>query len=225
MREQTFVVIAAYNEQEMIGQVVRAVAPLVRGVIVVDDGSVDGSADRAFAAGATVLSHPLNLGQGAALQTGIEYALRKGAEYIVTFDADGQHAPDDIAGAVETLKRSEVDVLLGSRFLGRAIDMPGAKRVVLKLAVAFTRFTTGLKLTDTHNGFRVLTRAAAQRIRLRQNRMSHASDLLEQVAELKLRYAEYPVEVRYTDYSRRKGQPLSAAFHILVDSAVGKMLK
>ncbi|HVX84215.1 MAG TPA: glycosyltransferase family 2 protein [Phycisphaerae bacterium] len=225
MGDRTFVVIAAYNEQEMIGQVVRSVVPLAGRVVVVDDGSGDESAQRAFEAGATVLSHPLNLGQGAALQTGIEYALRNGAEHIVTFDADGQHAPSDIGGALEALQRAEVDVLLGSRFLGRAIDMPAAKRVVLRLAVAFTRMTTGLKLTDTHNGFRVMTRSAAERIKLRQNRMSHASDLLSQIAQLKLRYAEYPVEVRYTEYSRRKGQPLTAAFHILVDSAVGRMLK
>jgi glycosyltransferase involved in cell wall biosynthesis len=225
MGEQTFVVIAAYNEQEMIGQVVRSLAPLAARVVVVDDGSGDESGARAFEAGATVLRHPLNLGQGAALQTGIDFALGKGAEYIVTFDADGQHAASDIGGALEALRRSGVDVVLGSRFLGRAIDMPAAKRLVLRLAVAFTRVTTGLKLTDTHNGFRVLTRSAAERIKLRQNRMSHASDLLSQIAELKLRYEEYPVEVRYTEYSRRKGQPLTAAFHILVDSAVGRMLK
>ncbi|HVS70082.1 MAG TPA: glycosyltransferase family 2 protein [Phycisphaerae bacterium] len=225
MGEQTFVVIAAYNEQEMIGQVVRSLAPLAARVVVVDDGSGDESGERAFEAGATVLRHPLNLGQGAALQTGIDFALGKGAEYIVTFDADGQHAASDIGGALEALRRSGVDVVLGSRFLGRAIDMPAAKRLVLRLAVAFTRVTTGLKLTDTHNGFRVLTRSAAERIKLRQNRMSHASDLLSQIAELKLRYEEYPVEVRYTEYSRRKGQPLTAAFHILVDSAVGRMLK
>src|SRR5205823_1379368 len=138
-------------------------------VIVVDDGSSDDTAAEAARAGAYVLRHPINLGQGAALGTGIRYALLQRAEFIITFDADGQHRPEDIMVLLETARKRGADVVLGSRFLGRASDLPTSRRLLLKLATAYTRFTTGLSLTDAHNGFRLFTRNAAEQLHLRQN--------------------------------------------------------
>jgi glycosyltransferase involved in cell wall biosynthesis len=184
---------------------------------VVDDGSTDATADHAHAAGATVVRHPFNLGQGAALQTGIDYALQHGADAIVTFDADGQHRAADIESLVAALRQARADFALGSRFLGDAIALSTARRLLLRAATVFTQLTTGLRLTDTHNGLRALTRRGAEKIRLRQNRMAHASEILAQIAASGLPYVEVPVRIEYTAYSLAKGQRLGDALAILLD--------
>jgi glycosyltransferase involved in cell wall biosynthesis len=219
------VVIAAYNEGGPIETVVQGALAHAAMVVVVDDGSTDDTGAVAHAAGAHVVRHPMNLGQGAALQTGIDYAAMIGAEYIVTFDADGQHAAHEILPMVEHLRATASDVVLGSRFLGQTVNMPRSKRVTLWLAVRFTRITSGLKLTDTHNGFRVFGRSAAQRVRIRQNRMAHASEILDQIADLKLRYSEFPVTITYTAYSVAKGQRVLNSVAIVKDQVMGKLAK
>ena len=172
-----------------------------------------------------MLRHPINLGQGAALQTGIRYALSAGAEYVVTFDADGQHRVEDIASLLDIRSRTNAEVVLGSRFLGHAENIPPRRRMVLKAAVVFTRLTSGVKLTDTHNGLRLLTRSAAQQIRITQNRMAHASQIVEQIHKLGLTVAEAPVSIVYTEYSLRKGQKLGNAFNVLSELLVGWLNK
>ncbi len=210
-----YAVIPAYNEAATVAQAVRGVLPYVSRVVVVDDGSCDDTAAQAKAAGAKVVRHAVNLGQGAALQTGIDYALLRKAEIIVTFDADGQHDPADIPSLVAAL--AHADVAFGSRFLGQAVGMGRLRGLFLKLARAYTYATTGLMLSDTQNGVRALSAQAARRIRLRQNRMAHAAEFIAQVAQHKLRFAEVPCTVRYTDYSRAKGQKSRHAIYILLD--------
>lgn len=192
----------------MIAQTLRGLARFMPRVVVVDDGSDDETAALACDAGAAVVRHAINLGQGAALQTGIEYALRQGAEYICTFDADGQHDPATIDEMLAPLASGQAQVALGSRFLGSAEGMGFARHVVLKAALAFTRVQTGLRLTDTHNGLRAFTREAAEAIDLRHAGMAHASEILAQIARCKLRYVEIPTTVRYSAYSKKKGQSL-----------------
>ncbi|WP_221441878.1 glycosyltransferase family 2 protein [Luteimonas sp. MC1825] len=212
-----WVVVPAYNESTSIGPVVRGALAHVDGVVVVDDASADDTGEQARLAGAVVLRHPVNLGQGAALQTGISHALAEGARYIVMFDADGQHEAAEIDRMLAALRDSKVDVALGSRFKGTTVGMPRLRRVVLKLAIAFTRLTTGLKLSDSHNGFRAFTADAARQLRIRQNRMAHASEILEQIGQRRLTFVEVPVTIRYTDYSKRKGQGNSESLNILLD--------
>jgi polyprenyl-phospho-N-acetylgalactosaminyl synthase len=216
-RAQMYVVIPAYNEGPVISRVVSEVKRAGYAVVVVDDGSSDATAEEARAAGAGVITHPFNLGQGAALQTGIDYAVAERAEVIVTFDADGQHRVSDIARLAEALVEERADFALGSRFLGQAPNLPPLRRLLLHAATAFTRLTTGLQVTDTHNGLRAMTRRAAAAIRLRQNRMAHASELLSQIAASGLRYVERPVTIEYTAYSLAKGQSLGDAVLILLD--------
>jgi glycosyltransferase involved in cell wall biosynthesis len=216
-RAQVCVVIPAYNEGTVISRVVGEVKGAGYTVVVVDDGSRDATAERAGAAGAAVVAHPFNLGQGAALQTGIEYALARGAECVVTFDADGQHRVADIACLLEALVRRRADYALGSRFLGQAPDLPPLRRLLLRAATAFTRLTTGLRVTDTHNGLRAMTRRGAAAIKLRQNRMAHASEWLDQIARSGLPYVEQPVTIDYTAYSLAKGQTVGDAVLILLD--------
>lgn len=220
-----FVVIPAFNEATAIGEVIDAVSPLCERVIVVDDCSSDESGSIALDKGADVLTHRINLGQGAALQTGISYALREGARFIGTFDADGQHEPDDLICMLNEIRRTGADVALGSRFLGTAPGMTSARRLTLMAATVFTRLITGLQVSDTHNGIRLFTRAAAARVQISQNWMAHASELLTGIAEAKLHFVEVPVKIHYTAYSMQKGQKLTGAFVILTDLLSGKLLK
>ena len=220
-----WVVIPAFNEGPVIGQVVMAVRALCPNVIVVDDGSGDDTGATALEAGATVLRHPINLGQGAALQTGIRYALSRGAGSIVTFDADNQHRPEDIKVLLDTQVKTGADIVLGSRFLGHAENIPLLRRMLLRLAIIYTHMTSGVKLTDTHNGLRLLTRRAAERIRIRQDRMAHASEIISQIGALGLTVVEAPVTIVYSEYSLRKGQQLGNALNILLELCVARLNK
>ena len=213
----SWVVIAAYNESRALGRVLADLAPLPYRIVVVDDGSADETAEAAARAGADVLRHPINLGQGAALQTGIDYALLRGASHVVTFDADGQHRADDIAALLAALSAHDADFALGSRFRGTTVELPTLRRLMLRAATLFTRVTTGLDVTDAHNGLRAMTRRGAARIRLRQNRMAHASEILHQIAASGLRYVEVPVTIQYSRYSLAKGQRASEFVVILLD--------
>jgi len=223
--DRLWVIVPAFNEGEVIGEVVHGLRAHHANIAVVDDCSCDDTGARASAAGALVLRHPVNLGQGAALQTGICYALERGADCIVTFDADGQHRVEDIAVLLDTQTRTKAEVVIGSRFLGRVENMPPLRRLVLKLAVAFSRLTSGRTLTDAHNGLRLLTRDAAQRIRITQDRMAHASEIIAQIHRLGLAVAEAPVTIVYTEYSLRKGQGLGNAFNIVADLIVARLYK
>lgn len=222
---RTALVIAAYNEGGVIAEVVRDALRLFPLIVVVDDGSDDGTAAAAIAAGAAVLRHPINLGQGAALQTGIAYALRQDVDFIATFDADGQHRPEDLMTMLLELMRTGNQVALGSRFLGDTVGMPASRRLLLRAATAFTRISSGLRVTDAHNGLRMLRRDAAEAITIRQNRMAHASEILEEIGRMKLSYCEVPVTVRYTDYSKAKGQSGFGAFNILIDLLLARIRK
>jgi glycosyltransferase involved in cell wall biosynthesis len=212
-----WVVIAAYNEETVITSTLDDLRPYGYSIVVVDDGSTDATARLAKKAGAYVVRHAINLGQGAALQTGIDYAIARGAEYVCTFDADGQHDPATIPIMLEKLQETDVDIVLGSRFLGEAIDMPQERRVLLQAARVFTRMQTGLQLTDVHNGLRLFTRTTCLKMRLTQSHMAHASEILVAIAKQHLRYVEVPTTIRYSSYSLKKGQASSGFIKIFFD--------
>lgn len=216
-RRAIYAVIPAYNEGNAIADVVRECQRYVDHVVVVDDASADDTAASASLPGVDVLRHPINLGQGAALQTGLAHALARGATHVATLDADGQHDPSEVDRLINALDTSGAQVALGSRFLGAAVGIPAHRRVVLRLAVVFTRVTTGLRVTDCHNGFRVFTADAARQVRILQNRMAHASELLEEIARKRIAYVEVPVTIRYTEYSLAKGQSSFNSLNILLD--------
>ncbi|MAS56091.1 MAG: glycosyltransferase family 2 protein [Nocardioides sp.] len=218
------VVVPMYNESSVIAEVVSEVLGHFDRVVCVDDGSTDDSAALARAAGATVVQHPINLGQGAALETGIRFALRDPVvSHVVTFDADGQHSVTDAEAMVRRAVEDDVQVVLGSRFLGSSEQVPLARRLLLRGATWFSRATTGLVLSDAHNGLRVLRRDAAQQLSLKLHGMSHASEILGKIAAEKWSYVEHPVTITYTDYSRAKGQRAYNAFNIAFDVAVSRV--
>ncbi len=215
VRKQVFVVIPAYNEGEEVGGVIQEVRKLYPNVVVVDDGSKDASAEISARAGAQVLRHAINRGQGAALQTGIDYAILQGAEYVVTFDSDGQHRVEDIPALIDPILNGKWDISLGSRFLGGVENIKASRKLLLRMGVVFTRIVSRVRITDTHNGLRAFSRRAAQRINITLDRMAHASELIDQVRDCGLPYGEVPVHIRYTDYSKAKGQSSSGAFKII----------
>ena len=220
-----WVVIPAFNEAVAIGSVIAGVRAYAAKIVVVDDGSIDRTAEAAREAGAIVLRHVINRGQGAALQTGIDYALRRGASIVVTFDSDGQHSPADVPTLIAPLRDGRADIVLGSRFLGSTESMPRLRRVILHLAVLFTRMVSGLRVTDAHNGLRAFSRRAASLVHIQLDRMAHASELMDQIRRSGLVYTEVPVHVRYTEYSRQKGQRGVHAVRIAFDYFIGKFVR
>jgi glycosyltransferase involved in cell wall biosynthesis len=222
---KVWVIIPAFDEARVIAKTLKDVQAYFRNIVVVDDCSFDETGKLALHAGAHVCRHSVNLGQGAALYTGIQYALLHQAEIIVTFDADGQHSARDAAAMVAVLESKHCDVVLGSRFLGKTEGLSRGKRLLLKVATGFTRARTSLAITDTHNGLRVLNRRAAEQIKIRQNRMAHASEILDQIAKLGLSYVEAPCTVTYSDYSLAKGQRMVGALTILADLFMRRIYK
>ena len=202
------VTIPAYNEESRVALAVRDALAYGHTVVVIDDCSRDRTAEVAKEAGAIVLRHIINRGQGAALQTGMEYAGRVlNADIVVHFDADGQMKGEEIATLLEPIMRGEADVVLGSRFLGKtAIAMPLWRRLALRLAVLFTMILSGIRVSDTHNGFRALSRKAVEDIRITLDRMAHASEILDLIKAKRLRFVERPVTITYTPDTLKKGQ-------------------
>ena len=227
MKPETAIVIPLYNEEKVIRQTLEDLKKVRPNdlIIVVDDGSKDGSYQRACMEGVHLLRHIVNLGQGAALQTGIDYAKKMGCKYVVTFDSDGQHCAEDIEGFIEILRKDEADIVLCSRFLGKAENIPTLKKYFLKIAALVERVMTGISLTDTHNGFRAINVAKFPDFVITQNRMSHASEIIDLIKRLKMRYVERPCTIRYSDYSLSKGQSMMNSLNIVVEYILAKVIK
>lgn len=215
---RTWVVIPMYNEGRVVEDVVRTVRATFPNVVCVDDGSSDESVAAARAGGAVVVVHPINMGQGAALQTGFDFALSDPAmTEVVTFDADGQHQVVDAAGMVARLRDEQLDVVIGSRFLDERTEVARLRKVILKAAALYTRWTSGMALTDAHNGMRAIDRSVLERVRIQQNRMAHASELIDKIGKADVRWAEHPTHIIYSDYSKAKGQSLLNSVNILFE--------
>ena len=225
MRSDVAVVVPVYNEEPIVASVVTPLRAAFEHVICVNDASTDQSATAIAGTGAYLLNHPTNLGQGAALQTGMEFArLICGVRWVVTFDADGQHQIDDVTRMLHVAETTGVDVVLGSRFLDATpVGMPRVKRLVLKAAIAFSNTVSGLRLTDTHNGLRVLARRVVDELQITLPDMAHASEIIEIIAAKGYSYREMPVTIIYSDYSRAKGQSIINAVNIAFDTLLRKV--
>lgn len=216
-------VVPIFNEQRVLAEVLRTLAPVVDEIICIDDGSSDTSTEIAWAAGATVLRHAVNLGQGAALQTGFDYVLQRTThQHVVTFDSDGQHRPHDALRMLELARTTSMDVVLGTRDR-REKSMPPSRRLLLQCALWFSRRLTGLDLTDTHNGLRVLSRATLTAVRLTLPGMAYASELESGIARSGLSWDEVPISITYTSYSKSKGQPNLNAVNVLYDLMLSRV--
>ena len=227
--QDTWLIIPCFNEGTVIGDVIRHARETFPNIVAVNDGSSDNSAEEIHKAGAHLVNHPVNLGQGAAIQTGVEYArAQPGARYFVTFDADGQHQVKDVVAMLERLRNEPVDIIVGTRFgRPRSADdqVPWIKRLVLKTVVLLSPRTRKLGLSDAHNGLRVFNKKVADELNIRMNGMSHASEFVAQMDERGWRVSEQPVAILYTDYSMSKGQSLINGVNILADGFVARRLK
>lgn len=221
---EIFVIIPCYNEAPVVKATVAGVLNRGYKVIVVDDCSKDGSKKQLAGLPVYYLRHRVNMGQGAALQTGIDFAKRRGARYFVTFDADGQHDADDISGLIGCLEKENADIVFGSRFLpGAQTNVSRSRTFALNFGRYINFLVSGIMLSDSFNGLRVLSRTAAEKIRLKENRMIHPVEILLLTASKKLRYAEYPVKIHYSEYSKTKGIKNKDGIRILFEIILYKI--
>ena len=218
-----FIVIPAFNEEKNIKAVIEDIRSEIpdSNIVVVDDCSNDDTVRIAKNQGVVVLRHIINRGQGAALQTGNKYAIQKKADIIVHFDGDGQHRSKDIKKLIEPIRNNIVDVSLGSRFLDSDNKIPFTKKYfILKPAIIFNWFFTGLKLSDAHNGLRAFSVSAAKRIGIAQDKYAHATEIISEIKRHGLRYQEVPIKIIYNKY----GQKFTDGFKIIKDLIFKKIL-
>ena len=217
-----WIIIPAYNEANNISRVLESLLKQTKNIVVIDDCSQDQTIALVKKYPVYLVKHQINRGQGAALQTGHDFALKKGAEIVVHFDADGQMQVKDIPKIIEPIIKEQVDVVFGSRFLGAKSKIPWTKKyLILKPAIIFNWLMTGIKLSDVHNGFRALSAKALKKIRLQQDRMAHATEILELIRQADLKYTEVPVEIIYNQY----GQGMVGGLKIIRDLILAKILK
>lgn len=224
--DDVWVVVPVFNEAPVVREVLLGLREHFPKIVAVDDGSTDLTAQEIESAGVRLVRHPVNMGAGGALQTGVDFALLDPAtRYVVMFDADGQHRATDAAAMVSRLREGEADILIGSRFLGSAVGMSRSRRCLLLLARWFERLSTGVMLTDAHNGLRAFTRGFAEILRLQMTDMAWASEFLDRAARSGLAIEEFPVTVEYTDYSRSKGQHSLNSINIGMDVLLHRLLR
>ena len=222
LSKEVWIVIPAHNEQDNIFGVIKSLQELTPNIVVVNDASTDRTGEIVMALDCYLLNHLVNRGQGAALQTGTEFALENGAEIIVHFDADGQMQAKDIYRIINPILDKQAEIVFGTRFLEKKSKIPWTKKyLILKPAVIFNWFFTGIKLSDAHNGFRALSRKAAESIKITQDGMAHATEILDQVRAHDLDYTEVPVEIVYNQY----GQKFTSGFKIIRDLIFAKILR
>jgi polyprenyl-phospho-N-acetylgalactosaminyl synthase len=214
-KSHIYITIPLYNDEKMILKVIKSLNESgYENIVVVDDGSKDNGDEVVRKNTNTIVAkHIINRGQGAALQTGMEIAIRKGAKYIVHFDSDGQHDVKDLDNMINTLIKGKYDIVLGSRFL-KENNVPLKKKILLKGAIVFTYILSGIWLTDVHNGLRVMTSDTAKKLNIQHDRMEHASEILDKIKVLNLKYKEVPVTIHYTKYSTSKGQSIFNSINI-----------
>ncbi len=223
--KKIYILIPAFNEEKHIGRVIRSLqAEGYNDILVVNDGSSDKTAAVAARAGAEVINHVINRGQGAALRTGIEY-LRENVrpQVVATFDADGQHQAKDLVMLMEPVLEEKCDIALGSRFLTNETALPAFRKAILKAGVLFTNIVSKTSLTDTHNGLRAIGLKALDKINIRQRGMEHASEIIDEIQRHNLCYQEVAVKLIYSEYSLKKGQRSSNFWKIGLKVLIRKL--
>lgn len=221
-----FIIVPGFNEALVIRQTIETILAKNYSVVVVDDASADNTRKALLGLPVYYIRHLSNLGQGAAIRTGMELALKKNAEYLVTFDADGQHDVNDIEKMIALLQQEKVDIVFGSRFLeGAATNVHKSRKIVLKTARLINYLASGILLSDANNGLRAMTREAALKMQITENRSSHNAQVQNLVKKYGLKYAECPVNISYSDYSKKKGLRNINSIRILYDLILYKIFR
>lgn len=202
-------VIPALNEATRIAPVIRGAQKYVDTVIVVADGSTDGTPDIAREAGALVIEHVINCGAGAATMTGLEVARQAGFDVAVTIDADGQHDPRDIPRLLKTLQEEHADLVIANRF-GQKNSIPWIRRFANFIGNVLTFTVTGLYLPDTQCGFKIFGPKALQNIDLRMSGFEFCTEIIREASRFKWRIVSVPSKVMYSEYTLAKGQSFAS---------------
>ena len=213
--QKIYIVIPAFNEAGSIGKVIEDLFYYgYENIVVVDDASADKTSETVKTFNVFLIRHPVNMGPGAAIKTGIDFALFNGADIIVTFDADGQHLAKDIYNLVQPIILNESEITLGNRFLNKTSKVPIFKKIILKAGALLMFLMYGILSSDSHNGLKAISRSAALKIDIRSNGWEYCSEVIEEIMLKKIKYREIPVTVKYTDYSIKKGQKIYNSFYI-----------
>tara|TARA_B100000795_G_scaffold269816_1_gene260539 strand:+ start:1551 stop:2237 length:687 start_codon:yes stop_codon:yes gene_type:complete len=216
--DNVYVILPLFNESKVLDKVIDEVQSTFKNIIVIDDGSTDNSYDLLLKKDVTLIKHPINLGQGAAITTGFEYVKKiENAFAVITFDSDGQHSVDDAKEFAKTILNCEEEIIFGSRFLGNEKNIPLIKRNVLKIATFITNIITGMNLSDTHNGLKAIKKSCIKKLDLDINGYAFESQFIYQISKRKISYRELPANIIYTDYSISKGQSIRNGFIIIED--------
>jgi glycosyltransferase involved in cell wall biosynthesis len=220
---EIIVVVPAYNESGRVEKVLRELVSRGYIVICINDGSSDNTQQAATMLGVTLVTHPVNLGQGASLETAFEYVRRYCSDYkvVVTFDADGQHSVTEVENMARELTRTGVDIILGSRFLNMGFTGGKIKKLIIKSMSRFARLTIGIKVSDRHNGFRALSPKALRIMQITNAGYGHADEILRIIKRKNLTYSEYPTVVDYEVNSSKSGQPIINGVRMVIDRFLG----
>ncbi|MFH1822385.1 MAG: glycosyltransferase family 2 protein [Patescibacteria group bacterium] len=226
---KTFCIIPAFNEDKTIAKVIAEVKPFIDTIVVVDDGSSDDtykivkelSSESSELNSLVVLNHLINRGQGAALQTGNQYAIKEKADIIIHFDADGQFIAKEIRDIIKPILTNQADIVFGSRFLNKKSHIPWLKKnIILPTAKIVNYLFLNVKLTDPQNGFRALTHQAAKKIIIENSGMAHCSEIAAKAFQNNLRIAEIPITVIYHNF----GQKFSDGFKIIKELLISRLI-
>ena len=207
------VVVPAYNEATVIGEVVKSAREVFLkskraydiDIVVVNDGSKDETANEAKKGGAIVINHILNSGAGSATLTGLAYARQHNYDIAATMDADGQHAPDDVLEGIKSIDQGNADLLIGSRL----IDSRGMSKIKVlgnKGLSLFTYLLFGINVTDSQSGLRIFSKRAIDGLQWKSTGYEFCSEMIWRAKQARMSVGEYPIKAIYTDYSRAKGQ-------------------
>ena len=191
------VCIPAFNEEKTIGEIVEKSLQYADNVIVCNDGSTDNTEKKAKEKGAIIINHKKNLGYGAAIISLFEEARKQNAEIMVTLDGDGQHDPAEIPNLVKALTENKVDVVIGSRFLGKKTNSPVYRKTGIKIITSASNLGTDFKVTDSQSGFRVYSKKAIDLIHPTEEGMSVSTEILLKISNWDLSIAETPITVSY----------------------------
>lgn len=205
--DDVYIIIPAKDEGTRIGKVISKVQDEgFHNIIVVNDGSSDDTKVVAANLGATVLTHYVCLGAGAATQTGMDYAVRQNAKIVVTIDGDDQHCPTDIKALVQKMRMDKLDVVIGSRFLNKENEVPFIRIIFNKIGNIFTGLLTGLFVTDSQSGFKAMHARFVKKSKINLNGYEFCTEIINLIQLNKASFAEVPIKVTYTKESREKGQ-------------------
>lgn len=226
--DDVYILVRAYNEGKVIGGVINdLIENGYTNICVVNDGSSDNTKQEVSKyKNVTLLNHFINRGPGASLATGLDYLSQLSqCRYVVTFDGDGQHSTYNVGKMIEVLEtNAELDLVIGSRFIEKTdTNAPFSRKIVLKMGTIFLRFIYGLRVSDPHNGLRVIRRKVVTKLIPRLDDFSYASEIMYEIKVNKLKFSEYPTDITYSEYSLSKGQSSLNSINIALKTIIHKI--